>query len=136
MIGHGHSRLWRDLKEYLRDTYQCEVVEFNSQSVIGISNKERLQELLDQASLAFLVATAEDEQGDGSLRARQNVIHEIGLFQGRLGFEKAIVMLEEGCEEFTNISGIGQIRFPKDNIDTSFEAIRKHLRERLNIQIK
>lgn len=133
MIGHGRSRVWRDLKEYLRDNYECEIVEFNSHSVLGISNKERLQELLDQADVAFLVATGEDEQGDGKFHARQNVIHEIGLFQGKLGFERAIVMLEEGCDEFSNISGIGQIRFPKDDIEQSSDLIRKHLRDRLNI---
>lgn len=136
MIGHGRSRVWRDLKEYLRDNYDCEIVEFNSQSVIGISNKERLQELLDQADVAFLVATGEDEQGDGKFHARQNVIHEIGLFQGKLGFERAVVMLEDGCDEFSNISGIGQIRFPKDEIEQSSDLIRKHLRDRLGILTK
>ena len=45
-----------------------------------------------------------------------NVIREAGLFQGRLGFTRAIVMLEEGCEEFSNIEGLGQIRFPNNNI--------------------
>ena len=50
--------------------------------------------------MAFLVMTAEDEQPDGTLRARDNVIHEAGLFQDRLGFKRAIILLEEGCEEF------------------------------------
>jgi predicted nucleotide-binding protein len=47
-----------------------------------------------------------------------------GLFQGRLGFTKAIVLLEDGCEEFSNIEGLGQIRFPKANITSKFEEIR------------
>jgi predicted nucleotide-binding protein len=51
---------------------------------------------------------------------RMNVIHEAGLFQGRLGFTRAIVMLEEGCEEFSNIEGLGQIRFPNNNIKAAF----------------
>ena len=54
--------------------------------------------------MAFLVLTAEDEQTDGTLHARENVIHEAGLFQGRLGFEKAIILLEEGCQEFSRHS--------------------------------
>ena len=77
--------------------------------------------------MAFLVMTAEDEQADGKLRARENVVHEAGLFQGKLGFEKAIVLLEDGCEEFSNIQGLGQIRFPKGNIKTAFEDIREVL---------
>ena len=56
-----------------------------------------------------------------------NVVHEAGLFQGRLGFTKAIVLLEEGCEEFSNIQGLGQIRFPKGNIAAAFEEIRRVL---------
>jgi predicted nucleotide-binding protein len=56
-----------------------------------------------------------------------NVVHEAGLFQGRLGFTKAIVLLEEGCEEFSNIEGLGQIHFPKDNIKAAFEEIRRVL---------
>jgi predicted nucleotide-binding protein len=56
-----------------------------------------------------------------------NVIHEAGLFQGRLGFTKAIVVLEEGCAEFSNIQGLGQIRFPAGRISAAFEDIRQVL---------
>jgi len=62
----------------------------------------------------------EDETISGDFKARDNVIHEAGLFQGRLGFEKAIVLLEEGCREFSNINGIEQIRFSKGNIKETF----------------
>lgn len=55
-----------------------------------------------------------------------------GLFQGRLGFERAIILLEEGCEEFSNILGLTQIRFPKGNIKAQFEEVRRILeRERI-----
>lgn len=80
--------------------------------------------MLDAAGIAFIILTGEDEQADGSVRARMNVIHEAGLFQGRLGFSKGIVLLEEGCGEFSNIEGLGQIRFPKGNIKAVFEDIR------------
>ncbi|HEX4164439.1 MAG TPA: TIR domain-containing protein [Bryobacteraceae bacterium] len=97
--------------------------EFNRVAVAGIPNVVRLSEMLDAASIAFLVLTAEDEKTDGKWQARMNVIHEAGLFQGRLGFHRAIVMLEEGCEEFSNITGLGQIRFPKGNIKASFHDV-------------
>jgi predicted nucleotide-binding protein len=95
--------------------------------IAGITNIARLSEMLDAAAIALIVMTAEDEQPDGKVRARMNVIHEAGLFQGRLGFTKAIILLEEGCEEFTNIEGLGQIRFPKDNISACFEEVRQVL---------
>lgn len=42
-------------------------------------------------------------------------------------FTRAIVLLEEGCEEFSNIAGLGQIRFPRGNISAVFEQIREVL---------
>jgi hypothetical protein len=36
-------------------------------------------------------------------------------------------LLEDGCEEFSNIQGLGQIRFPKGNIKAAFEEIRQVL---------
>ena len=106
--------------------------EFNRVQVAGIPNTVRLSTMLDAAAIAFLVFTAEDETADGRIQARMNVIHEAGLFQGRLGFNRAIILLEEGCDEFSNIEGLGQIRFPKNNIRAAFHDIQLVLeRERL-----
>jgi predicted nucleotide-binding protein len=123
-IGHGRSALWRELRDFIEDRLHLPVDEFNSVPVAGITTTGRLSELLDAAAIAFLMMTAEDEQIDGKIRARENVVHEVGLFQGRLGFSRAIVLLEEDCEEFSNIHGLGQIRFPKGNISAKFEDIR------------
>lgn len=126
-IGHGRSAIWRDLKDFIRDRLGLPYDEFNRVPVAGITNIARLSEMLDDAVCAFIIMTAEDEQVDGKLQARMNVIHEAGLFQGRLGFTKAIVLLEDGCEEFSNIQGLGQIRFPQGKISTAFEEIRQVL---------
>ena len=83
--------------------------------------------VLDAAAFAFIIMTAEDETAEGTMQARMNVIHEVGLFQGRLGFTRGIVMLEEGCEEFSNIQGLGQIRYPKGRISAAFEDVRQVL---------
>lgn len=126
-IGHGGSKVWRDLKDFVQDRLALPWDEFNRVPVAGVTNVARLSEMLDEAAIAFLIMTAEDEQADGEWHARMNVVHEAGLFQGRLGFTKAIVLLEEGCEEFSNIQGLGQIRFPKGNIAPAFEEIRRVL---------
>ncbi len=126
-IGHGRSPLWKDLKDFVQDRLRLPWDEFNRVPVAGITNIARLSEMLDAAAVAFLILTAEDELEDGSMQARLNVVHEAGLFQGRLGFTRAIVTIEEGCEEFSNIQGLGQIRFPKGNIKAAFEDIRKIL---------
>jgi predicted nucleotide-binding protein len=123
-IGHGHSPLWRELKDFINDRLQLQWDEFNRVPVAGVTNNERLLQMLDDVGIALLVLTAEDERIDGAFVARQNVIHEVGLFQGRLGFTRAIVLIEDGCEEFSNINGLGQIRFPAGQISAKFEEIR------------
>ena len=126
-IGHGKSPLWKELRDFIRDRVKLPWDEFNRVPVAGIPTSVRLGEMLDSAAIAFLVMTAEDEMADNKLVARQNVIHEAGLFQGRLGFTKAIILLEDGCEEFSNIHGIGQLRFPKNDLSPIFEKVREVL---------
>lgn len=128
-IGHGRSEAWKALKDFIQDRLKLDIDEFNRESVAGVPTVTRLEAMLDGASFGFLVMTAEDEHADTTLHARENVVHEVGLFQGRLGFSRAIVLLEEGCKEFSNINGLGQIRFPKGNIMAKSEEIR-HVLER------
>jgi predicted nucleotide-binding protein len=126
-IGHGRSTAWLSLARFF-EKLKLPWDEFNRIPTPGIHTKQRLDQMLNNAAVAFLVATAEDQEKGGAKRARENVVHEIGLFQGRLGFERAIVMLEEGCNEFSNIHGITQIRFPKGKIENSFEQVAWVLR--------
>jgi hypothetical protein len=126
-IGHGRSQVWLGLKGLLDNRFHLPYDEFNREPRAGYSTQEVLVAMLDGAKFAFLVMTAEDEHGDNKLHARQNVIHEIGLFQGRLGFRKSIILLEEGCEEFSNITGLTYIPFPKGNIEAVSEKIYKVL---------
>ncbi len=126
-IGHGGSPLWRELKDFLKERLSLESDEFNRVPTAGITSTERLQSMLDQACFAFLIMTGENQHADDSIHARENVIHEVGLFQGRLGWRKAVILLEEGCSEFSNIAGLTHIPFPKDKISACFEEIRKVL---------
>lgn len=134
-IGHGRSPLWRELKDFIADRLGLSWNEFNSESVAGLTTFERLSLMLFEAEFAFLIMTAEDEHLDSSLHARENVVHEVGLFQGRLGPKKAIILIEDGCKEFTNIVGLSQIRFPKGDISARFEEIRRVLEREGIVQV-
>ncbi len=119
-IGHGGSQQWRDLKDHLQDQHGYEIISYETGSRAGHAIRDIIVELLGKSSFAILVMTGEDDMADGTIRARQNVIHEIGLFQGRLGFTKAIVLKEDGTEEFSNIHGVHQIRYSRGNIKETF----------------
>jgi predicted nucleotide-binding protein len=126
-FGHGRSPVWRELKDFVHDRLGLDWEEFNREAVAGLATTERLHDMLQSAQFAFLLMTADDELADGTPQARPNVIHEIGLFQGKLGMRRAIVLLEEGCPEFSNIVGLSQIRFPKGRISACFEEVRQVL---------
>jgi len=119
-IGHSRSTIWRDLKDHLHEKHGYNIQAYEIGARAGHAIRDILEDMLSSSSFALLVLTGEDETTDGKFHARQNVIHETGLFQGRIGFKRAIVLLEEGTEEFSNIHGIEQIRFSKNNIKETF----------------
>jgi len=122
-IGHGRNPQWRELKDHLVDKHNLNVIAYEVGSRAGHSIRDILDEMMNNSSIAFLVMTGEDIDEKGNLHARENVIHEIGLFQGKLGFSKAIILLENETNEFSNIHGIEQIRFNIGNIKETFGEV-------------
>ena len=119
-IGHGHSQSWRDLKDHLSDQHGYEIEAYETGARAGHAIRDILEDMVGKSNLAFLVLTGDDHAEDKTSRARQNVVHETGLFQGRLGFARAVVLVEEGVEGFSNLDGIQQIQFSKANIREAF----------------
>lgn len=119
-IGHGRSFQWRDLKDHLQDKHKYVVEAYEVGARAGHTIRDILDEMMTKSSFALLILTAEDKDENGAFHARENVIHELGLFQGKLGFSRAIAIVEEGTTEFSNIQGIQQIRFSKGNIRETF----------------
>lgn len=119
-IGHGRSGLWRDLKDHLQDKHHFKVEAYETGARAGYNIQDILKEMSSRASMALLVHTGEDIDREGKEHARENVVHETGLFQGKLGFKRAIVLLEDGTNEFSNIAGLQQLRFQKGNIKEIF----------------
>jgi Predicted nucleotide-binding protein containing TIR-like domain len=130
-IGHGGDPQWKDLKDHLHEKHGYLVEAYEIGSRAGHAIRDILEEMLEASSFALLVMTGEDETKDGKLLARQNVVHEAGLFQGHLGFGRAVILLEDGTEEFSNIAGLQQIRFSKGNIKETFGDVLAVLKREL-----
>jgi hypothetical protein len=125
-VGHGRSDDWKPLDSFLTGL-GLSTEEFNSDPTAGVHTTERLSDMLNDACFALLVMTAEDVHDDGHTHARENVVHEIGLFQGKIGFRKAIIIKEKGTAEFSNIAGLTHIPYPKGRIQKAFLDIAKTL---------
>jgi predicted nucleotide-binding protein len=135
-IGHGRNNQWKALKDHLQDKHHFEISNYEVGSRAGHSARDILEEMLDESAVALLVMTGEDKTAKGKARARQNVVHETGLFQGKLGFSKAIVLREDGTEPFSNLAGIEEIRFPRGKIKESFGDVVAFLNRELNLGIR
>lgn len=124
-VGHGRSKLWARLQVFLKDDLNLKTLTFEDESRTSESIINILSEFLDNSSFAILVMTAEDETAEGKSRARQNVVHEAGLFQGRLGFDKVVILKQDGVEEFSNIAGLQYIPFAGENIEQCFYELQR-----------
>jgi len=127
-IGHGRNPQWRDLKDHLHEKHKLDVEAYEIGARAGLTIKEVLDDMLTSSSFAVLILTGEDVDAAGGLHARENVIHELGLFQGHLGWRKAIALVEDGVEEFSNIHGLNQIRFKAGNIKETFGEVLATIR--------
>jgi predicted nucleotide-binding protein len=119
-IGHGAKLDWIELRDHLLNMHKLDVLTFESDSHAGYSNPDVVEAYVKRATFGLLVFSGEDRQESGKLRARQNVVHELGLLTNRLGRRRAIILFEDGTEEFTNISGVHQIRFAPGHIQSTF----------------
>lgn len=128
-VGHGNSLLYHQVITYLLDEFGIHAHTFERHKVGGQQVVPTLEKLLKESGFAIIVATAEDHTETG-LRARQNVVHETGLFQGRLGFERVAVLLERGTEQYSNLGGILYISFEPGRIDQTFNDLGRMLRAR------
>jgi hypothetical protein len=129
-IGHGGSSVWLVLEKHLTKTLGLNCTEFNAKPAAGYTTQHHLEKLLASATFAFLVMTAEDRHEDGTLHARENVVHEAGLFQGKLGFPNAVLLVEDDCALPSNLLGLTYIRFVKGRIETAFHEIGEVLKDR------
>jgi predicted nucleotide-binding protein len=127
-ICHGRSSLWKEVEAFLQKGLRLKTVEFDSKSGGGETFVEILNKRLGEATFAVVVLTAEDQTAQGSKRARQNVIHEAGLCQGRLGFQNTMLLVQTGIEQFSNIDGLKCLRFDGDAIAATFPQLEGALR--------
>jgi sugar/nucleoside kinase (ribokinase family) len=119
-VAHGRSPSWLAVKAFVEERFGLPVYSFESDAWGSRPVTEALADYLERCSFAICVLTAEDATGDGHFMARQNVVHEIGLFQGRYGFDRVLVLAEEGCEFLPQGVDRYTISFPQHAIDKTF----------------
>lgn len=127
-IAHGANSEWLAVQRFIEERFNLPVYSFESSSWGGRQVTDALANYLEKCSFAICVLTAEDFTGDGRKLARQNVVHEVGLFQGRHGFDRVMVLAEEGCNFVPQATNPYTISFPHNGINQTFYRLAEMIR--------
>jgi len=125
-VSHGkESAALRKLEEFLHNLGIIPLI-VKEQPSLDKTVSGKVEYYLNQADFVIVLATGDDEF-EGKLHPRQNVIHEIGLAQNTHP-GKIIYLLEEETEFPSNISPKVWERFKQRNMLNAFLCILRELR--------
>lgn len=127
-ISHGRSDEWRKLQAYLDKDLEYKTLELAQEANLGRTILQKLSEEAQKCSVAIIVMSGDDKFTSEETRVRENVMHEIGFFQGLYGLSKVILLYEAEVNIPSNIHGLVYIPYPKDTIDATFGAIHRELK--------
>jgi len=127
-ISHGHNELLKlRLKDFIATRLNQIPVVLSEQPSQGLTVVEKLERVSEKCCFAVVLMTRDDELRGNGARARQNVVHEIGFFQGKYGRNRVVLLAERGVELFANISGIVRLEFEADHFEEVFEPLRTEI---------
>ncbi len=127
-ISHGKSPEWHKIQNYLEKDLQVGTLELAQEPNVGRTVLQKLEDEAGKCSVAVIVMTGDDITEEGEVRARENVMHEIGYFQGRYGLKNVALLHEHGVNIPSNIQGLVYIQFPKDTAEASLGALTREIK--------
>lgn len=130
-ISHGQSTEWYKVQSFIEKDIQLKTLELAQEPSIGRTVLQKLNDEANRCGYAVIVMTGDDIVGDQK-RARENVMHEIGFFQGKYGLQNVTLLHEEGVNIPSNIHGLVYIPFPKDTLEATFGALFRELKAQIS----
>jgi len=125
-ISHGSSRDWLQVQPFIERDVGISTLELAQEPNMGRTIIEKLFDNAARCDSAVIVMTGDDIASDQA-RVRENVMHEIGYFQGIFGRKAVVLLHEEGVNIPTNLAGVAYVPFPKGNIEAGFHVLRREL---------
>ena len=126
-ISHGRSNDWREVQAYIEKDIGIPTIELAQEPNAGQTILGKLFDSSERCDSAVIIMTGDDVDSAGQFRARENVIHEIGFFQGKYGLSRICLLYEEGTNIPSNIHGLVYAAFPKGCVSASFGLLVREL---------
>ena len=127
-ITHGRSNDWRSVQPFIERDIGLSTIELAQEPNMGRTIIEKLIDNAARCDSAVIVMTGDDVANEDEARVRENVMHEIGFFQGRYGRSVVILLHEDGVNVPTNLAGVAYVPFPKGQIEAGFHVLQRELR--------
>lgn len=126
-LSHGRSLDWMKVQNYLERDLKYSTLELAQEPNLGRTVLQKLSDETSRCSYAVIVMTGDDRVED-EIRARENVLHEIGFLQAKYGLRNVALLHEAGVNIPSNIHGLVYIQFVKDYIEGSFSGLARELK--------
>jgi predicted nucleotide-binding protein len=123
-ISHGRSKDWLMVQPYIEKDLRLATLELAQEPNLGQTLIEKLVANAERCDSAVIVMTG-DDLAENETRVRENVMHEIGYFQGRYGRRAVVLLHEDGVKVPTNLGGIVYVPFPKGSIEAAFHVLQR-----------
>ena len=130
-IVHGHNNEIKQIVARTLTQLKLEPIILHEQAEQGRTIIEKFEKNTSDVNYAIILLTADDEgkakhEKEYQIRARQNVVFEMGYFIGKLGREKVFLLLENGVDKPGDLDGI--VYVPIDTSDAWKYKLAKELR--------
>lgn len=127
-LTHGRALDWLVVQAHLEKDLRIETLELAQEASQSLTIIEKLEANSKRCDSAVIVMSGDDSDAEGGLRARENVVHEIGYFQSAYGRRNVILLHEDGVSIPSNLSGIVYAPYPKGKVDAAFGVLDRELK--------
>lgn len=132
-VVYGHDVVARTQLEAMLRRWDLEPLILDQLESSGNTIIEKLEEYIPQANFGIVLATPDDvgypkgNESSKKLRARQNVVLEMGMLLSRLGRSKVAILLKniEEMEKPSDIQGLIYIPFTSDVKETTIDLAKE-----------
>ncbi|MCW2900189.1 MAG: ribokinase [Streptosporangiaceae bacterium] len=126
LIAHGGDSRWVEVRDFVEQDCGVRTQGLATADLQGPAVAADMRQYLGKSGFAVcILAFSGDESVSG--RADQRLVYLAGLFQGKYGFGRVAILVEEGYPVFSNISGLIRLDFPSGQIDATFLQLERML---------
>jgi predicted nucleotide-binding protein len=143
-VVYGHDQHARTSLEAMLRRWQLEPVILDQLASEGQTIIEKLESAMDLPCFAVVLATPDDEghkrekSNEKMLRARQNVVLELGMMLAKLGRSRVAILLKNatGMERPSDIQGLLYIPFENDPSDAAVLLAKEMNKQGITIDLQ